>query len=355
MILTKSPHYITIPWENPNGGTTPTKYILEVYVWNGLKSAVPSTANYLLENINPVGLTGSLDVNISPYINDVLTIATTKGSTTSVINGACAVWVKTQVVYYQDGAAQSPQLIVTDLAVQGYGYGIEGKNPTIPANNVLAFGNFANVSRASQFSLPIQISETLSTGISVISKPFNNINFTTTEVATTSSIELIKKIYVKLSDVGADTTVEIKKDNVLIHTLNVVHEIRYTPFDVYFVNKFGTLYPITFFKEVINTLKTTSEKYESSNGQPIDGVHQFVEYNKKGRKSFTAKTGFILEENNENIEQLMLADTAWILEGEVFNPITVSKSSLEEQTRQKDRLLNYEFEFEYAYNHINNA
>ena len=51
----------------------------------------------------------------------------------------------------------------------------------------------------------------------------------------------------------------------------------------------------------------------------------------------------------------MLADTAWILEGEVFNPITVSKSSLEEQTRQKDRLLNYEFDFEYAYNHINNA
>jgi hypothetical protein len=355
MILTKSPHYITVSWNNPNGGATPEKYILEVYVWNSLKSAVPTTANYELENTNPLGLSGVLDVNISPYINDILKVNATKGSTTSVINGACAVWVKTQVIYYQGGVAQAPQLVVTDLAVQGYGYGIEGKNPTIPANNVLAFGNFANVSRASQFSLPIKISETVSTAISVVSKPFNNINFTTTEAAVTSSIELIKKIYVKLSDVGVDTTVEIKKDNVLIHTLNVLHEIRYTPFDVYFVNKFGALYPITFFKEVVNNLKTTADKFESSNGQPIDGVHQFVEYNKKGRKDFTAKTGFILEENNENIEQLMLADTAWILEGEVFNPITVSKSSLEEQTRQKDRLLNYEFEFEYAYNHINNA
>jgi hypothetical protein len=355
MILTKSPHYITVPWENPSGGATPSKYILQVYVWNSLKSAVPSTATYELENINPIALTGSVDVNISPYINDILKVNTTKGSTTSVINGECAVWVKTQVIYYQGGVAQSAEFVVTDLAVKGYGYGIEGKNTTIPTNNVLAFGNFANVSRQSQFTLPIKIDEIQPTVVNVVSKPFNNINFTTTLSAATSSIELIKKIYVKLADVGADITVEIRKDNVLVHTLNVVHEIRYTPFDVYFINKYGALYSITFFKEIINTLKTTSDKYESSNGQPLDGVHQFVEYNKKGKKEFKAKTGFILEENNENIEQLMLADTAWILEGEIFNPINVSKSSLEEQTRQKDRLLNYEFDFEYAYNHINNA
>ena len=355
MILTKSPHYITIPWENPNGGVTPSKYILEVYVWNSLKSALPSTANYELENVNPLGLSGTVDVDISPYINDILTVGVTKGTATSVINGACAVWVKTQVIYYQGGVAQAPQYIVTDLAVKGYGYGIEGKNTTIPTNNVLAFGNFANVSRQSQFSLPIKISETATTAVSVISKPFNNINFTTTLSTATSSIELIKRIYVRLSDVGVDTTVEIKKDNVLVHTLNVVHEIRYSPIDIYFINKYGALYPITFFKEIVNTLKTTADNYESSNGQPIDGVHQFVEYNKKGKKDFKAKTGFMLEENNENIEQLMLADTAWVLEGEVFNPVNVSKSSLEEQTRQKDRLINYEFDFEYAYNHINNA
>ena len=135
----------------------------------------------------------------------------------------------------------------------------------------------------------------------------------------------------------------------------MVHEIRNNPFDVYFINKYGAFYSITFFKEVINTLKVTSDNYESSRGQAINGVHQFVEYNKKGKKSFKAKTGFILEENNENIEQLLLADTAWILEGDLFNPVNISTSSLEQQTRQKDRLLNYEFDFEYAYNHINNA
>lgn len=354
MILTKSPHYITIPWLNPSGGATPTKYILQIYIWKGLKTDVPASSTYELENINTVGLTGSVDVNISPYVNDILTIATTKGSSTGVINGDCAVWVKTQVIYFFGTTSLAPEFVSTDLAVKGYGYGIEGKNTTTPENNVLAFGNFANVSRQSQFTLPIKISETAATEISVISKPFDNMNFSETLAATTTSAELIKKIYVKLSDVGADLTVEIKKNNVLIHTLNVLHEIRYTAFDVYFINKYGALYSITFFKEVVNTLKTSSDKYESSNGQPIEGIHQFLEYNKKARKSFKAKTGFILEENNENIEQLLLADTAWILEGELFNPINISTSSLEQQTRQKDRLLNYEFEFEYAYNHINN-
>ena len=36
-------------------------------------------------------------------------------------------------------------------------------------------------------------------------------------------------------------------------------------------------------------------------------------------------------------------------------PLNVSKKSLEYKTRQNDRLINYEFEFEYAYNEINNV
>lgn len=354
MILTKSPYYKSIPWENPSGGVTPTKYILQIYIWNGLKASVPASPNYEEENINPLGLSGLLDVNISPYINDVLTIATTKGSATSILDSASAVWVKTQVIYYQGGVAQSAELVSTDLAVKGYGYGIEGKNTTIPSNNVLAFGSDVRVSSASQFTLPFKVSESVGTDITIVSYPNNTINFSATIAATTTSAELIKKAYVKCADAVNEKYIEIKKDTVLVHTLNITEELRYTPFDVYFVNKYGALYSITFFKESINTLNVQSESYESSNGQAKDGVHQLVTYNKQGNKDFKAKTGFISEDNNEIIDQLLLSDTVWVLEGELFNPVNVSTTSMEEQTRQKDRLLNYEFDFEYAYNHINN-
>lgn len=353
MILTKSPYYLTIPWLSPSSATVPDKYVLQIYVWNGLKASVPVSPNYEEENKNPVSLTGTIDINISPYINDVLNVALTNGSTTGVLNADCAVWVKTQIIYYIAGVAQSPEFVSISLAIKGYGYGIEGKNTTIPTSNVLADASIVNVSANSQFTLPFKASETATTAVTIISHPANTINFSVSIAATTTSSELIKKAYVKVSEALTDTYIEIKRENVLVHTLNIKEELRFTPFDVYSINKYGALYPVTFFKEKINTLKVKSDNYENSSGQPINGVHQLVAYNKTGNKQFKAKTGFISESNNEIINQLLLSDTVWILEGTLFNPVNITTTGIEEQTRQRNRLLNYEFDFSYAYNQIN--
>jgi hypothetical protein len=354
MILTRSPYYKTIPWNNP-AGQTPPKYILQIYIWSGPQDSIPDLPTHEIKNINPLGLVGSMDVNISPYINDVLKFNLTKSNSTDIIAANSAVWVKTQVIYYNGATPEAPELITIDLAVRGYGYGIEGRNTTTPANDVLAFGSFVNVSRFSQFSLPVKFSSTEQTAIKVTSYPDQNLKFVSTFSAFTgnSSTSIIRNIFIVVAQAGSDNRIEIKKNNVLIHSLNVVQEQRYTPFDVYFLNKYGQLYPITFFKEKINTLKVSDDKYLSSRGQAKDGFHQITTYNKKANREFKAKTGFILEENNEIISQLLLSDKVWILEGGLFNPVNVTTSSLEEQTRQKDRLLNYELSFEYAYNEIN--
>jgi len=354
MILTNSPYYLSIPWKSPASETVPNKYIIQIYVWNGLKAEPPTSPTYEVENENPLLLTGSNDVNISPFVNDVLKVNLNKGNNTGVTDADCAVWVKTEVIYYINDVAQSAQFTSTDLAVKGYGYGIEGKNTTIPANNVLAFGEFVNVSRFSQFTLPIKISEVSETQITIISYPDNDLEFLFDIGSTSESNKTIQNLFVVVGQSGADNRIEIKKNGILIHTLNIVDELRYTPFDVYFVNKYGALSSMSFFKEVVNTLKVTSEKYESSAGQPNSGVHQLSTYNKKATKEFKAKTGFILEENNEIIKQLLFSQSVWILEGNLFNPVNITTNSLEEQTRQKDRLLNYELSFEYAYNEINN-
>jgi|GEM_PF-2106926 len=353
MILTNSPYYLTIPWLSPSSGTTPDKYILELYSWTGLKASVPSTPLYKIENKNPLSRLGNSEVNISNYINDVLTIALTKNTTTSVIDGSSSVWVKTQVIYYIGGVAQSPEFVSTDLAIRGYGYGIEGKNTGIPSNNVLSSSSIVNVSKTSQFNLAFKVSESVATNITIFSWPDNEIDYAITIPATTNSNELIKKAYVKCSEALTDTYIEIKKDTVLVHTLNIKEELRYDPIDVWFINKFGQLYTMTFFKELITSLKVKSENYESSNGQPIDGVHQNVIYNKFGNTEFKAKTGFISEENNELIKQLLLSDKVWILQGDLFNPVNVTSSSVEYKSRQKDRLLDYEINFDYAYSEIN--
>jgi hypothetical protein len=43
-----------------------------------------------------------------------------------------------------------------------------------------------------------------------------------------------------------------------------------------------------------------------------------------------------------------------MLQGDIFTPLNVASSSLEYKSRQKDRLINYEIEFEEAFNLINN-
>lgn len=353
MILTKSPYYLTIPWMSPSSITVPDKYILKIYVWDGLKSAVPIDALYEEDNFNPLGLSGTIDVNISPYINDVLTTTIQRGLNTGVIPSNSAVWVKTEVIYVIAGVEQPAEFVNTDLAIKGYGYGIEGKNTSTPSNKVLAYGDDVNVSYNSNFTLPIELSENEVTNVTVQSKPSNNINYSLASPITSDSASLVSSVFVNVSDSGSDEYIEIKRNGVLVHTLIKKQEQRYTPLDLWFTNKYGQLYTLTFFKEKETTLKVKSDSYESSIGQAKNGIHQLSTYNKKGNTSFKANSGFVSEDNNEIFKQLYLADKVWVLEGFTFNPVNLGSSSIKYKSRRKDRLINYEVSFDYAYNEIN--
>ena len=57
----------------------------------------------------------------------------------------------------------------------------------------------------------------------------------------------------------------------------------------------------------------------------------------------------------QKFKQLFLSDLVWNFDGTTFIPVNLGSSSLEYKTRQRDRLINYEVEFEYAFNEINNA
>ena len=346
MIKTKSPHYKVIPWMSPSSGTLPDKYILNVYIWEGLKSPVPTEPIYEQENINPLGRTGDSNVNISRLVNDYIITSLITNTTTSLNDANSLVWVKTEVIYYIGGVAQSPEFIEIDSALKGYGYGMEGVNPTIPINNYLATTVEQKVSPNSIYLFSFLASETVSTVIKL-----NTLELTKT--ATTDSTKLVQSVYVKVSEFSTDY-IEIFKDDVLINTLLITDEPRYAPIDIAFLNKEGQLQTITFFKEKIDKLKTDSETYESSFGQPLDGVHQFRTYNANGQESFKINSGFVLEDNNEIFRQLLLSTKVWQIDNNVYIPLNIKTSNIEYKSRQKDRLLNYNIEFSYSFNVINN-
>ncbi|WP_299528594.1 hypothetical protein [uncultured Lutibacter sp.] len=187
--------------------------------------------------------------------------------------------------------------------------------------------------------------------ITVISYPNNEINYSIAEPVSTNSEEIVQLINVNIADTTTDEYIEITFNGEVIE-LVIQDECRYTPIDIYFLNKEGEQQIITFFKAKTDTLGVTKETYESNSGQPSDGNHQYVDYNIQGRTNFKVNSGFVNESMNDSFKQLLLSSKVYVYNNG-FVPLNVTKTSLEYKTRQKDRLINYEIDFSYSYNEIN--
>lgn len=190
--------------------------------------------------------------------------------------------------------------------------------------------------------------------ITVISYPNNNINFTEDVGDSLLSSELIKYMWVDVSEALNDEYIEIVYNGITT-TLLIEDECRYNPIDIFFQNKEGAEQVLTFFKKSTETLTTTNEEYEGDNGQPINGFHQFIKYNVQGKQSFKVNSGFVTEDKNEAFKQLLLSRRVWKYENSNFIPLNVSSKTLEYKTKANDRLINYEISFDYAFNEINNV
>lgn len=190
--------------------------------------------------------------------------------------------------------------------------------------------------------------------INIKSYPNNEIDYSIVEPTSTNSAEMVKNILVDVSQAQTDDYIEIEFNDEII-TLYIQDECKYQPLDIAFQNKEGALQFLTFFKAKTESMTITSEEFESDRGQPLFGNHQYVTYNVQGKSKFKMNSGFVSETMNETFKQLFLSERVWSYVNGIYTPLKLGSKSLEYKTRQKDRLINYEVEFEYAFNEVNNA
>lgn len=348
-IKTLSPHYITIPLTNPTTEVVCNSFTLKIYIWSGAFTAVPGIASYEITKINAAASAGNDKINISRVVNDFLEFECTPLTGLSLQNGNNQVWVKTEVYY--DDAPEVAELENTQLAVKGYGYFLDGENPQLPTNRILLQGDEFKVNRSGIFVLPILnvMPEATAGPITIVSYPESEISLSIPITNTVESAEMVKYLWIDISDAPTDEYIEITYNHVT-KTLLITDECRYTPVDIAFQNKEGALQVQTFFKARKDTMSIESEKFESN--RPI-GRHQFIKYNVSAKTKFTLNSGFVTEDKNEVIKQLLLTERAWIIQGAVAIPINVGTAAQEFKTRQNDRLINYAIEFEYAFTENN--
>ena len=67
----------------------------------------------------------------------------------------------------------------------------------------------------------------------------------------------------------------------------------------------------------------------------------------------TVNTDFLLESMNEPIKQLMMSEQVWLDEEGTISPVNVMNTETQIKTNLNDKLIQYTFELEYAFNKIN--
>jgi hypothetical protein len=132
----------------------------------------------------------------------------------------------------------------------------------------------------------------------------------------------------------------------------ILCEIKYTPVKVSFINKFGVIQDLVFFKKREDSFNTTQQDFKANilrNGTYLPHTGQKQIINKQASAKLKLSTGFYPEEFNEVFKQLQYSINYWIDD----EPAILTGSNFAFKTSVNDKLINYSFDFEYANPDIN--
>lgn len=136
-------------------------------------------------------------------------------------------------------------------------------------------------------------------------------------------------------------------------TILPICEPKFTPVQCQYINRFGGWQFLTFYKAKTNSITTQGTTY---NLLP-DAVDynssraQTRSFNINGNQTVKLNTGWINENYNDLIQDLLLSETI-LLDGV---PVEVKTNGTDLKTSLRDRNINYEIEFTYGFNLINNV
>lgn len=354
LALVRSPHYINIPFYF----TTTTAVTINIYIWDGDLTSVPASATYTETITRPTTDFTEFNINLSDFCeSEIEASPNINVSTSPAIVDSTSESVKWlhYTVSFTDAVESIVDIEGTFSAVEGYGLYSEGVNPTKPANDFLSSCQNRKVSRDGVIILPFVNSGSI-TSIDVDSDN-GNINGTLTPTSSNLSTKFIQYVEVDVSDATDDYYITIT-DGTTSFLYEIVDECRFNPKTVIFKNKYGAFDHITLFKK--QTTRLNVDKSQFVNQYLTNGVydvtdHQIKDINITAKESITLNSGYISEDENELYRQMMVSDQVYFYESGSLVPVRPSRNSLDFKTRVNDGLVNYEMEFEYAYNYIQNV
>jgi len=356
VINSRSPFFITINEANQ----TATK--IELFIWHKGETE-PVDPTYILTKNAPSDTQRSNTYNIAQYIKENLEIINPI-STIEVEEESNNNWCYCKAKLYATISDVETFLDdVTYIGVNGYNDYLNGYNQTNNSEVILLTDQInrnyfltPTYTDNSYFNLFIQ--EKSPTQAISINYYDSDDELVLTAVFTTEEAYLLRVRYsLDSPDFDNGTKVIIRNDTTetILYTLTAepVCEPKYTPVILSFINRFGGWDFITFFKAKSESYEVKSKDFnllpDAVDYNPLRGQKQ--KFNFESKKSVKLNTGWVAESFSILMEQLFNSET--ILLDNV--PVFLKSSNFQIKTHLKDKNINYELDFEYNFNQINNV
>ena len=334
IINVRSPKYVSI-----DDGSL-SYAILRLSIWTGASSPTPAPTYIIRKS----GI-GIVFFEIAELIRDYLD-TTFDGN----YNGQ-AVWVSTTLLAYDSDDNEVADDGESFVAFDGYNYFEESANVSNP---IMITNRNLSVLKDNTFKIPIYTTTSPSVGYYVNGQ----LTSTVTYLSSNQSDEQIEYI----SILNNDKITVTSAGNTQTINIEILEECKYEPKKVTFVNKYGALQDMIFFKKAVERINVDRETYKSnildSNMVYNSSNHVYRDFNVMGRESVTLSSGFLSEEYNEVFKQMMLSEKVWVTniteDGEQVLPINVKTSDITYKTSLNDKLVEYTIEFDKSFDTINN-
>ena len=369
-INARSPYYITIG-ANPTVANL-TQVDMELYVYTGTQT----TDRTNLFTLTSFAINNVVTFEISEIVRDYI-LNTFDGD-----YATANVWVDYRTTNYIQGSAQTPSAYTQLIGFDSYGFYEDGANPqndsgllqsntkvvklddapaTIPVYTEITNRVSYELDGELIYTKAITSSNENDEQIEYVSNTINGSDEFEDRViqdgGTFEGSSCLEQFANEFTLFDFDTIYIDTDSGVIKLTVDNIEECKYDPYKVTFVNKFGALQDLWFFKRTNEVLSTKTEKFKRNiivNGAYDTSRHQQKILTKNGSEKLTLNTGFYPEEYNEVFKQMQLSEDCWIEINSQTLPINVSSSSLNYKTHLNDKLINYTIEVEFAFDTINN-
>lgn len=374
IIRTRSPFFIRTQQITD---TTLAYFLLNLSIHKGASNSIAQCNDvYFLYTFTkkPLPGEGSVTFEISEIIHNHLEQKYNGNYTTSALEQS--LWI-TANIFARNSSGQNIGSVnsTTYLAQEGFNRFKEGVN-YVTEPSAMITGNYMQYLIGTNFVLPIN-NEAVGSVKTYYNQGSTHIYNVTDNGQSTQKIKYPSYSSSTNLPIKAEIYASSNATGTLLKTITYegIDECKYPVNKITFLNRWGALQELYFFKKSITSINVKRDSFDRSIFQArvvqrtdgesgcVDNIlynqmnvneHAKKTINSQATENVVLNSGFVNEDMNTSFEELLLSEYIWLTDsGGNIIPVNITDSSHTNKTSVNDKMINYTMNFQKSAHYIN--